>query len=451
MNPPQKILSLFFPTLHTIAPAEQRLTALKQLSRWAYQFSPTVAIDSLHKDEARNARDKRSFGLNLEVSGTERLFKSHEQLLEQIHTACEEKKLPVRSCIAPTLGCAWALSRYALEPRIITTQIKSSLAPLPIAALRISQKTIIALKELHIQLIGQLLALPTSELRKRFELELILKLNAALGALEEPLNASQIRKLPTVSHRFAEPVLEKEVIQNIVYALFQRLHRGFITAQKNFSQLKISYQLEDGNTVEQGIQLSIPSHKEAHLKKLIAHKLEALCVVRGIESITLSAPGARAMQTKQLGGDSADLLPLGELLDEIKDKLGHERLQTLRVTSSHIPERSYSYQPLDSLLELAEPCAKLTTAQRPSVLFAQPKPITAISSLPDGPPYKITYQHESHTIRAAIGPERIAPAWWGTDPELTSDRDYFRVQLPSGTWLWIFRKDGAWFIHGIWA
>jgi protein ImuB len=53
-------------------------------------------------------------------------------------------------------------------------------------------------------------------------------------------------------------------------------------------------------------------------------------------------------------------------------------------------------------------------------------------------------------VVAAHGPERIETAWW-RGPIVR--RDYYVVETDSGERFWVFRrlKDGAWFLHGVFA
>ncbi len=53
-------------------------------------------------------------------------------------------------------------------------------------------------------------------------------------------------------------------------------------------------------------------------------------------------------------------------------------------------------------------------------------------------------------VLAGVGPERIA-ATHGTVPERT--RDYFKVEIDGGRWLWVYRElaAGHWYVHGMWA
>ncbi|HQH28341.1 MAG TPA: hypothetical protein PLP17_13165, partial [Oligoflexia bacterium] len=96
---------------------------------------------------------------------------------------------------------------------------------------------------------------------------------------------------------------------------------------------------------------------------------------------------------------------------------------------------------------------QLTEAERPSLLFFRPHPVQAMAAMPDNPPFWLKWKNNTYRIVAGTGPERIAPEWWGKDDSLCAARDYFKVQLSTGTWMWIFREveTSNWFIHGIWT
>jgi protein ImuB len=52
------------------------------------------------------------------------------------------------------------------------------------------------------------------------------------------------------------------------------------------------------------------------------------------------------------------------------------------------------------------------------------------------------------------GPERIESGWWdegeASGEGITGDqrRDYFVARNPQGEWLWVFRDEAGWFLHG---
>jgi protein ImuB len=46
------------------------------------------------------------------------------------------------------------------------------------------------------------------------------------------------------------------------------------------------------------------------------------------------------------------------------------------------------------------------------------------------------------------GPERIESGWWDGDD---AKRDYFVARLPNAALAWIFREEGQWYLHGLFA
>jgi protein ImuB len=70
--------------------------------------------------------------------------------------------------------------------------------------------------------------------------------------------------------------------------------------------------------------------------------------------------------------------------------------------------------------------------------------------LPDKPPRWLQWQGETFAIKKGLGPERILEEWWRAEGS-EAPRDYFTVQLESGLWVWIFRQEERWFLHGVWS
>jgi protein ImuB len=77
--------------------------------------------------------------------------------------------------------------------------------------------------------------------------------------------------------------------------------------------------------------------------------------------------------------------------------------------------------------------------------------------VPDGPPIQLRLNGSVEQVAWFDGPERIEREWWH-DPVDRSGRDYYRVELASGTRLWIGRaaalrsdRPARWFLHGHFA
>ena len=116
---------------------EQAENFIPKLLRWAYRFSPIVSLDQDHglssssefaskwnsptfgqkaELEQKLGPDRKlgtCIGINLDVTGSERLFRGEQRLLARIQAELKSSGLQSRLCIAPTLGCAWAVSRFS--------------------------------------------------------------------------------------------------------------------------------------------------------------------------------------------------------------------------------------------------------------------------------------------------------------------------------------------------
>ncbi len=88
-------------------------------------------------------------------------------------------------------------------------------------------------------------------------------------------------------------------------------------------------------------------------------------------------------------------------------------------------------------LEPAPTCSTETTPAR-------------AAGAPDAPPTRFWLHDRWHRVAHAHGPERIETAWWRGP---TVRRDYYVVETVSGERFWLFhcRRDGRWFLHGIFA
>ncbi len=69
------------------------------------------------------------------------------------------------------------------------------------------------------------------------------------------------------------------------------------------------------------------------------------------------------------------------------------------------------------------------------------------ATCPQSPPIQLTWERETFRITRAWGAERIETGWWRGP---TVRRDYWRVELADGRWLWIFYDLAVrkWYVHG---
>lgn len=472
---------------------------LRNLARWAYRFTPVVAYDRPPLAVARalgDKRDLRYFGVNLDVTGCDRLFGSGEKLLTQIRRELDALGVSARIALAPSLGAAWALSRYGDEPRPLLCgedrSVKALLDPLPITSLRLSPRTVTALEEVEIRRIRELRNVPRPALLARFNHEVLEQLDRALGTRSEPLDAIRFVSSFRKDFVFDGPILELESIRRALIRTAEALTIRLERASQRARVLVLETFARDVPPQRKELTLSRPSVCASHIVDLFLPHIESLHLGNGVERLKLTASHVERAVPETVVSDSLANLQddrrshqrnFGELVDVLCEQLGKDRVLALRCHESHVPERSFDFVPVlqprvDSYERSRLPA--LPERERPSVLFHHPRSIRAMATVPDGPPFSIEWQKRRYRVVACAGPERIAPEWWGPDAALCRTRDYFRVLLapvagrpaddqpelgrppaelaaealsPGGCWLWIYREleQGGWFVHGIWT
>jgi protein ImuB len=81
-------------------------------------------------------------------------------------------------------------------------------------------------------------------------------------------------------------------------------------------------------------------------------------------------------------------------------------------------------------------------------LLRRPAPLETSSVIPNGPPIPFRRGGRRHVVARHWGPERLETGWWRGQ---SAWRDYYRVETTEGHRYWLFRRrrDGKWFLHGI--
>src|SRR6185312_10270877 len=131
--------------------------AFDPLAQWAMRFSPMVMVDPTAVGGATGgtgpaANFATAEGLLLEVTGVAHLFGGEQLMLAELVTRLYRMGFSARVAIAPTIGAAWALSRYGRAPLSIVAEehVAVALSPLPVPALRLPVETCKGLADIGI-------------------------------------------------------------------------------------------------------------------------------------------------------------------------------------------------------------------------------------------------------------------------------------------------------------
>jgi len=477
------------------AEAERDAQALERLALWLGRYGPSRNVEGCD-------------GVWIDTTGVAHLFGGEAALLENLVRRLAGFGITARAGLADTPGAAYALARFATTRRRTVmapageAQTAAALAGLPVAALRLSQETVVLLKRLGLAHIGQLVELPRTSLERRFSSEassrsragqaktkaladaVLVRLDQALGRQTEPRAA--LGDPPVLSERrsWGEPLISSEALVSEIGALAGDLSRALKAAGLGARRIALHLYRADGTIAHAEAGLARASAEAAHFMQLLDNKLEAIDAGFGIDVAVLDAVLAEPLDAEQATLGRAGAIPeqaIAALVDRLANRLGAKNVFRLAPRASHLPERATVRTAL--LAPVADPAAMPGSppGERPFLLLSPPEPISAMAEVPDGPPMRFTWRRVAYAVVKAAGPERIAPEWWRhlahpdadaptpADDGLGGDtldpaarektRDYYIAETSDGARFWMYREGfygaadagGAprWFLHGL--
>jgi protein ImuB len=417
---------------------------LERLGEWCIRYSPLVALDP-------------PYGLIMDVSGCTHLWGGEQQYLQHLLNRFRNKGYDIQAAMADTVGAAWALAHFGNADAVIPcNEHINALLPLPPAALRLDLISLERLRKLGFYSVKSFIHIKRSALRRRFGNDFLLRIDQALGTVDEPLQVlhpieAYHERLPSL-----EPIRTVEGIEFAMKTLLQNVCQRLRDEGKGLRTAVLKCYRIDGGLVGAHIGTHLPSHNTTHLFKLFALKTNSIEPALGIELFTLDAYKIESVSQEQevlWASDSCELESnqLAELLDRIGNKIGTENIRRYLPNESYWPERAIKRS---SSLTDKPATAWRTGRPRPSILLPRPEPIQVMFKLPDDPPIQFIYKGQRHQVKKADDAERIECEWWQSK---RPHRDYYVVEDDRGSRFWLFRSghytdEGAkWYIHGFFA
>lgn len=317
-------------------------------------------------------------------------------------------------------------------------------------------------------------------------------------------------ELPRAVETFDMPVALDDLGEQAIIALVERLLRACVVplAARGEGILTVQARLDGGvgrapAVIDVG--LFRPSCSITHLVDLVRLRLGRCRPPRELSAVSVEVVAAGAAVCRQRSlfttdtaagvGDSAEsqAVAVGMLLDRLCGRLGRSAvfvpcevadpqpehawvatcpMELAPVTAARVarpmrtaagPGRRPIWMPprpvrLDQPVRLERPgCAPpraraepMPSCSEPSASLLGDRPPVPTGDDPDAPPTCLWLHDRWHRVAHAYGPERIETAWWRGP---TVRRDYYVVETESGERFWLFhcRRDGRWFLHGIFA
>src|SRR6185503_14789367 len=193
-----------FPQI-AVADADERadFALLEAIADWCDRYTPLVGLDPPD-------------GLVLDVTGCAHLFGGEAALAADLVRRLAMQGYQARVAVADTVGCAWAVARFGKDIIVSSSETLDAIAPLPLAALRLSSETIVALSQVGLKYIADVLERPRAPLAARFGAEFVRRIDQALGRDDEPIAPRLPIPSAIAEQRFAEPIaLERDVLGTI--------------------------------------------------------------------------------------------------------------------------------------------------------------------------------------------------------------------------------------------
>ena len=422
--------------------------ALERLMFWARRWCPWTVVDGVD-------------GLFLDTTGADHLLGGEAAMLAEMEARLSLLGLTSRLAIAPTCGAAWALACFGPVRAICAAdRISAQLAPLPVAALRLDDATLLLLKRLGLKTIGALADVPRLSLTRRFgdkplEANPLLRLDQATGHLPEPVASPADRPPILAQKRLPEPIQDPtHYLPDLCAEVCAQLEAQGAGCRR----LHLTIYRTDGEVSRLTVTTAAPSRDGLHLQRLFDDRLERIDPGFGFDVISLEADMVERLgiPQKQLDGSLVQDVHLPHLVDRLVARFGTRAVQRPVLRESHLPERAEAWVTAQS-----GPVAPSATAPRPRPirLLTPPEEVRVLYAVPEGPPQHFIWRAQAYRIARYDGPERIAPEWWHDKPD-TRLRDYFRVEDQAGRRLWVYREglhgDGRggpprWFVHGMFA
>jgi protein ImuB len=432
---------------------------LEGIADWCDRYTPLVGLDPPD-------------GLFLDVTGCAHLFGGEAALARDLVTRLSNQGFRARIAVADTAGGAWGVARYGKPAIVPPGETEAAMLPLPIAALRVDAEIVAALKTSGLTCVADLASRPRAPFAARFGKALLLRLDQALGRVDEPIAPRLPLPAAMAEQRFPDPIAREADVLGTIGQLAGRLDAVLERRGEGGRLFQVALFRTDGKVHRLEIGTGAPLRDPARIRKLFEERLTVLgdaCDPGfGYDMVRLSAmvtERSDPAQTGLAGGDDSG--ELVHLIDRLGARFGLRRVTRLVPQDTHIPEYAVMNVPAHARRAAA---AKLMppveqdslAAVRPLRLFSKPEPIDAIAQVPDGPPIRFSWRHIMHHVARAEGPERIAMEWWRDDRGNKLTRDYFRIESNAGARMWLYREGlydreveppevPRWYLQGLFA
>ena len=420
-------------------PCDKRreMALLRALWRWADQLSPRVALD---------APD----GLVLDITGCANLFGGEEAMGDEARARLADMQITARIGIGDTKGAARAMARFGDRPVSIAPagDMHEALKPLPLEALDIPAKMVSELGQSGLKTIGQLYQVKSSELARRFGLELTKALGTSTGQEPDPVSPAAADPVYAARMTLPEPIGFQSDLENVLRRLAASVCGRLQDTQNGARRFILTVRCVDTGDHPLSVGFAKPCFEVGPILQQFARPLDELKIDYGADWFRLEAQNIEPIRLRQakLGQTIDGSDSVARAISTIGNRIGFDHVHRFAARNSHLPEHEFTVvQAVDGDID---PVWVTSPRRRPVRLYKRPEYLRALEA--GRPPIRFEWRKKPYRTASAKGPERLTAQWWCEGDMRT--RDYWQVQTDEGLRLWLVTYPGTelsqWYVAG---
>ena len=304
--------------------------------------------------------------------------------------------------------------------------------------LPLPQRTKSTLRKLEVRTVQQFVSLPAGETLQRFGREAGLLRKAILSDDPLPIQSlAQKESLPCARHLDA-PLVDLDLLMPHIDELLA-IEAGRVEAERSvISGLTLILRTEEGEVTTDHIRPAVPTLQRSLLQRLIRLRLSARQFSSGVQDIEIRSARTRPSRAQgELFTVRGRDLPAGaRAFSAIRARFGNEAVTRARMADSHLPERSFTWEPLEG--------PALPAPRRETVRSERPLAVRRVLFTP------AQTRLQSQGSSGVGEPFSVSGSWWGAGPkDAPFSRDYYFHDSPTGiVWLFVDRLTDTCWVQG---
>lgn len=477
--------------------AADRRTLHRLADELLLEISPLVAIDP-EPDRVPWAglSHRHSEILLVNITGIGEWFGGEPAVVEMAQRVMSRSGFRAAMAIADTSAAAWGMVRFGgVEVSIVPEgQTAAEIDRLPVRSLRITADVAHQLARLGVETVGQLRRLPRSGLATRLGNELVRRIDQMVGLVEEPLAMHHTDPEESAVIELEYPTTDPDILRHRIGLLIDDVAARLAGRVRGALRLSCRMELLENHPPKRiDVGLFAPTADADHLKQLMTTSLDGKRLEAMVHRVTISVDLAGPLRQFQatLFGDSSsrvgDRQKLARMVETLATRLGGDAVLGVVPTEHPRPESAFRLRPLagqgeNSGSRRGQSTTGKSLAKSPRRTAVEP----ALGPLPSDPlrrplvlyrpPRQVEVEHppesgelisirsfqtasDPNRVSRRSGGNRIVRHWGPERVEIrnSSDgyqvRDYYKVELENGCWLWLFRlgipkATPRWYLHG---